>query len=156
MRSKKSKTHTEGNNPLTDTGKIRLKEINKSNNVRSYLYAIVSIFIIGTLGAVMVLYLRPESDPVIVFPISLGLTGTTILALLGFIKTVQTDSKLDDVKNLAVKTEHTMNSSLSEMLKIIKAGYKAEGFLEGQFSAEAKEDKRIADRVAERKAAKKK
>lgn len=156
MSSKQQKQHTEGNNPLTDTGRIRLKEMNRSNNVRSYLYAIVSIFIIGTLGAGMILYLRPESDPVIVVPLAFALAGSTIFTLSGFIKSLESNKAIEEVKVLTMETKHTMNSGLTEMLQLIKAGAHAEGVLDGQIAAEKRADKITAERVAERKAAKKK
>lgn len=156
-----TKKKVDSPDPLTDTGKQRRAIAAKNVMNRAYLNAIVYIFLAGVMGSGMILYLRPESDPVVVVPIALALAGTTIFSLLGFIRSqesavlVQKNTTItEETKSLAIESRHTMNSKLDIMLEIIKEGYEARGFVKGQKAAEDRADKITQDKASGRKLAK--
>lgn len=82
------------------------------NNV-PYLVAIVTMAIVAIAGSVLISYLRPDSDIVVVFGLIAGFMAPTTLSLLAFMK--------------AQETHLSVNSRLDQFIENAKASSRAEG-----------------------------
>lgn len=116
----------EKGNPLTDTGKIRRDAMIRNSMGRAYLLAILSMTMIAIAGVGVIIYLRPESDLIIVMATVFGFTAPTTLSLLAFLK--------------AQETHLSVNSRLDDLIKNATNAARNQGVQDGMDKANARTD----------------
>lgn len=102
-------------------------EAYKTGSPMPYIWAAIIVMLIGVIFVGMVLYLRPQLDPLLVITPAMGLMATVIAAVAGFIKNQE--------------THRTVNSELSGWKKDNTALRLAEGEIIGA----QKEQERVAE-----------
>lgn len=122
-------------NPLTDTGKIRRDTMIRNSMGRAYLLAILSMTMIAIIGVGGIIYLRPDSDLIIVMATVFGFTAPTTLSLLAFLK--------------AQETHLSVNSRLDDLIKNATNAARNQGVQDGMDKANARTDDLAKNRGAE-------
>lgn len=103
------------------------------NNNNPYLITVLIAFVIGVSGTALFLYIRPESDFVIVSGVVFGVAGmltTNILTLM----------KSNESVKQTKETHVLFNSRMDELLKKATALARAEGVQEGEDKANQRTD----------------
>jgi len=83
-----------------------------------YVAAVVIMALIGIVGILVVVGLRPAQDNTALITLIIGFLAPTTLSLLTFIK--------------AEETHHSVNSRLDTLLAVERRASRAEGFEEGR------------------------
>lgn len=98
---------------------------------RSYLFAVLFMTFIAIAGAAGILYLRPESDLVIVLATVFGFTAPTTLSLLAYLKSQE--------------THLSVNSRLDEFIRNAASSARDQGVRQGMAEANDRTDKLAKD-----------
>ena len=115
--------------PVTSREYIKFLSMKATNGNRKYLIAVVSMFIFGVSGIVLISTLSPKQDLIIVISAVFALLSPTTLSLLSFMK--------------AQETHLSVNSRLDEFIKNADLAARAEGEIEGARKANQRADKLV-------------
>lgn len=123
---------------LSETGKFKAmlaktKSVDDDDNTGKYLIAVVSALVIGIGGLILILWIRPEYDPVLVAGLIFAFLTPTTTSLLSFMKA-------GEAKVQAKETYHQVNSRLDAFIAQAAISARAEGVIEGQNQANERTD----------------
>lgn len=104
-----------------------------ADDTGKYLAAILTAILLGILAVVLVLWLRPEYDPLIVIVAVFTIITPTTTSLLSFMKA-------EEAKEQAKETHLSVNSRLDAFIAQASASARAEGVVEGQTKANERTD----------------
>jgi len=112
---------------------MKSKKTISPNSNTPYLITILSAFMIGIVGTALFLYLRPESDFIIVSGVVFGIVGMLTTNVLTFMKT-------NEGTKQSRETHILFNSRMDELMRKATALAHAEGVQEGQDNANLRTD----------------
>lgn len=110
------------------------KSVNiEKNFTGGYLTAIIASLVVGVGGLSLILFIRPDYDPLLVAGIIFAFLTPTTTSLLSFIQA-------KEAKEQAKETHLAVNSRLDQFIKQATLVAKAEGVDEGRKDANARTD----------------
>lgn len=121
---------------MGDTDKFRamlLKTQGAEDDTGKYLTAVISALVLGIGGLALILWIRPEYDPILVAGIIFAFLTPTTTSLLSFMKA-------EDVKAQSKETYHMVNSRMSEMIEKVELLAHERGLREGRDAANERTD----------------
>lgn len=122
---------------LSDTDKFRamLLKVQPSDksNIVNYLTAIIISLVVGVGGLSLILFIRPEYDPILVAGIIFAFLTPTTTSLLSFMKA-------EEAKEQARETHLSVNSRLDTLLEQAAVAARAEGMDAGRRAANERTD----------------
>jgi hypothetical protein len=111
--------------------------------------SVIILVLIAVLGSSLIIWLRPDYDPLLV----LGAIGGLMTVVFNTAKTTEIAAKTEqvaatvqEVKAVAVETHLAVNSQLSRQLETAEAAGVGKGKTQGREDAEAREDALSAER----------
>jgi hypothetical protein len=130
-------------NGLTDTGRFRklyTKSMRGNNTVRhigpsdtgKYLTAILGSLVIGIGGVALLIWLRPDYDPLLVAGVIFAFLTPTTTSLLSFFKASEAKEQAQETAEQATETHLSVNSRLDAFIRQAAALARAEGLSEGE------------------------
>lgn len=119
---------------ITELEKQKLDAVPLPNKQASYFGYVVAFAGVGIAAIVVILWTRPDSDPLIVVGVIGGLMTSIIYSFLGYMKS-------DESKQQSVETYHLVNSRMTIALEDAVKAALGEGRKQGRRESEARTDK---------------
>lgn len=121
---------------LSETDKFKAmlaKTTPVADDTGKYLAAVLAAILLGIVAVVLVLWLRPEYDPLIVIVSVFTIITPTTTSLLSFMKA-------EEAKEQAKETHLSVNSRLDAFITQASASARAEGVVAGEIKANERTD----------------